>query len=110
MEKNDLFSVRVGVIVRRIYEKNYKALSLLFVLCLLISMVSASFPAYAQDEMYHSHIDDASVMRSDTCPTCGWMLLEICRGDYSVFAGYDTHKYGFLGTGEPVLSAAIRVE
>ena len=105
--ENVLLGVCVGIIgvLRRIYEKTLqgavssKALSLLFVLCLLISMVSATFPAYAQDEMYHAYMADASVMRSDTCPTCGWMLYELCRGDYSSFAGYDTHNYGFLGTG-----------
>ena len=80
-------------------KKTYKALSLLFVLCLLISMLSASFPACAQNEEYHSCTEETSVMRSDTCPRCDWMLLELCRGNYSVFAGYNTHNYGFLGTG-----------
>ena len=68
----------------------------LFVLCML---ASASFPAYARDEMNHSHEADVSILRSDTCPTCGWMLYELCRVDYSVFAGYSTHSYGFLGSG-----------
>ena len=78
---NVLPEVRVGVIgmLGRADEKTCKVLSLLFVPYLLILMGSADSPTYMQKDVSFAY-GGCLCYRLKTCPTCGRILYEFCRG------------------------------
>lgn len=71
-------------------KMNRSVLSVIFVVCLLLSFVSTALPAYAIDDFIHSH---DSIMRRSTCSRCNWMLGEVCFVSHSSFYNYTTHSY-----------------